>query len=45
MRGGGAKLNDQAISVSQTSQLGKALVCTEIGTTRDEETVSAIFSR
>jgi inositol-phosphate phosphatase/L-galactose 1-phosphate phosphatase len=45
VRGGGAKLNDQTISVSKTSQMGNALVCTEIGTTRDEETVSAIFRR
>ncbi|KAG1662640.1 hypothetical protein FOA52_009625 [Chlamydomonas sp. UWO 241] len=44
-RGGGARLNDARISASATSQLGNALVCTEIGTTRDEETVDAIFAR
>ena len=45
IRGQGAFLNSKHISVSQTSQLGASLVATEIGTTRDSETVSAIFDR
>eukprot|EP00955_Chlamydomonas_euryale_P105744 365661-Chlamydomonas_euryale.AAC.29 len=44
-RGGGAFLNGASIQCSKTSDLGKALCCTEIGTTRDDETVSAIFER
>ncbi|KAK9842701.1 hypothetical protein WJX74_000846 [Apatococcus lobatus] len=45
VRGTGAFLNSKPISVSQTAQLGASLVATEIGTTRDSETVAAIFDR
>lgn len=45
VRGKGAFLNSKPISVSETAQLGGALVATEIGTTRDSETVAAIFDR
>ena len=44
-RGEGATLNGQPISVSQVQNLSDALFCTEIGTSRDQETVTAIFSR
>ncbi len=45
VRGGGAFLNNMPISVSGTSRLQAALVATEIGTTRDSETIAAIFDR
>ena len=44
-RGGGASLNGTPIHVSGESQLSKALVATEMGTTRDKETIDAIFDR
>ena len=44
-RGEGATLNGQSISVSQVQKLSDALFCTEIGTSRDEETVTAIYAR
>ncbi len=44
-RGGGARLNGAPISVSETAGLGSAVFATEVGTTRDAETVDAIFSR
>jgi len=43
--GGGAFLNGQRITCSDTSEMGRALFATEIGTTRDPETVAAIFDR
>lgn len=44
-RGGGAYLNGKSIHVSTTTHLNKALLATEIGTSRDEETVRAMFAR
>lgn len=44
-RGNGATLNGRPISVSRVESLSDALFCTEIGVTRDSETVKAIFSR
>ena len=44
-RGQGATLNGRPIKASQTEALGSALFATEIGVTRDEATVSAVFSR
>eukprot|EP00798_Chlamydomonas_sp_ICE-L_P012607 gene12607-15833_t len=43
--GGGAQLNGIPIDCSDCSDLGKALVATEVGTTRDEATMDAIFDR
>lgn len=43
--GQGACLNGVPIRVSSETQLQKALVATEIGTTRDPETLAAIFDR
>jgi inositol-phosphate phosphatase/L-galactose 1-phosphate phosphatase len=45
VKGGGAFLNGQRISCSQQNDLRKALVATEIGTTRDAETMAAVFER
>ena len=45
VRGEGATLNGRPISVSQVDALGDALFCTEIGVSRDPETVEAIFAR
>ncbi|GAX80036.1 hypothetical protein CEUSTIGMA_g7475.t1 [Chlamydomonas eustigma] len=45
IKGQGAKLNDAPISVSATCDLGTALIATEVGTSRDQETLSTIFSR
>jgi inositol-phosphate phosphatase / L-galactose 1-phosphate phosphatase len=44
-RGGGATCNDKPIHVSGEAKLSKALVATEIGTTRDKDTVDAVFDR
>jgi inositol-phosphate phosphatase / L-galactose 1-phosphate phosphatase len=44
-RGQGATCNGQPIHVSSTQVLGKALVATELGTTRDQGTMDAIFDR
>jgi inositol-phosphate phosphatase/L-galactose 1-phosphate phosphatase len=45
VRGCGAFLNGQPIHASPQQELSKALVATEIGTTRDPETMAAIFDR
>ena len=45
IRGKGAFLNGSPIRASSCSQLGSALAITEIGVTRDEETLSALFGR
>lgn len=45
LRGSGAFLNGQSITVSQESQLESALVATEVGVTRDAETVAALLDR
>ena len=44
-RGQGATLNGRPIKASQTEALGSAIFATEIGVTRDEATVGAVFSR
>jgi myo-inositol-1(or 4)-monophosphatase len=44
-KGEGATLNGRPIQASQVEALGDSLFCTEIGVTRDDDTVSAIFSR
>ena len=43
--GNGARLNGKPISVSKVSDLGKALIGTEIGVSRDAATVDAIMGR
>ena len=43
--GEGAKLNGKSINVSKVSVLGKALIGTEIGVSRDAATVDAIMGR
>ena len=43
--GEGAKLNGKPINVSKVSDLGKALIGTEIGVSRDPATVDAIMGR
>jgi inositol-phosphate phosphatase / L-galactose 1-phosphate phosphatase len=43
--GGGAFRNGEAITVSGATDLRNALLATEIGTLRDNESVSAIFER
>ena len=45
VRGGGALLNGQPIRVSDTAQLSKAVVATELGTRRDECFMDACFHR
>lgn len=45
VRGGGAFLNGQPIRVSDTTQLSKAVVATELGTRRDEGFMDACFAR
>ncbi len=45
VKGQGAFLNGKQIHASDTTELGHALFATEIGTTRDPETVAAIFDR
>ena len=45
IRGQGSKLNGQTISVSNRDSLSTALVGTEIGTSRDAETLDAITGR
>lgn len=45
VKGGGACLNGQRIHVSDTAELGKALIATEFGVFRDDESLSAIFDR
>ena len=45
VRGGGAFLNGNPIHASSCSELGSALAVTEIGVTRDDETLSALFGR
>ena len=44
-KGKGAFLNDVPIAVSGKEQLGQALLATEIGVSRDDEVMDAIFSR
>ena len=44
-RGGGATLNGKAIRVSEASDVGKALIATELGTARDAATFAAVTSR
>eukprot|EP01024_Parvocaulis_polyphysoides_P039959 TRINITY_DN36235_c0_g1_i1.p1 TRINITY_DN36235_c0_g1~~TRINITY_DN36235_c0_g1_i1.p1 ORF type:complete len:307 (-),score=47.15 TRINITY_DN36235_c0_g1_i1:271-1191(-) len=44
-KGGGAFLNGEPIQVSQEEKIGKALVATELGVTRDQETVQAVYDR
>lgn len=43
--GGGAFRNGEAIQVSGATELRNALLATEIGTLRDNESVAAIFER
>lgn len=45
IRDQGSKLNGKPISVSSHQTLDQALICTEIGTSRDAETLDAIFAR
>ena len=45
VKGQGAKLNGKPISVSSRNSLESALICTEIGTSRDAETLDAILGR
>eukprot|EP00884_Botryococcus_braunii_P021397 jgi/Botrbrau1/7941/Bobra.9_2s0099.1 len=45
VKGQGAFLNGEQIHVSETADLGDALVATELGISRDPETVEAIFGR
>lgn len=46
IRGHGAFLNiTSPLHVSETAELGDALVATELGISRDKETVDAIFGR
>lgn len=44
-RGGGAFLNGRRIHASAQTELGSALLATEVGTKRDEETVGATTGR
>ena len=45
IRGKGAFLNGSPIRASSCSQLGSALAITEIGVTRDDKTLGALFGR
>ena len=45
IRGKGAFLNGSPIRASSCRQLGSALAITEIGVTRDDETLGALFGR
>ena len=45
VRGKGAFLNGERIRASDCAQLGAALVITEIGVTRDDATLAALFGR
>ena len=45
IKGEGARLNGDPISCSKVSDIGRALIGTEIGVGRDEATVSAIMGR
>ncbi|MDB9925007.1 inositol monophosphatase [bacterium] len=45
VQGRGATLNGEPISVSKVDELNKALIATEIGVGRDEQTVDAIMTR
>jgi fructose-1,6-bisphosphatase/inositol monophosphatase family enzyme len=45
VRGGGAFLNGSPIQASDTAQLSKALVATELGTRRDAAFLDAAFDR
>jgi inositol-phosphate phosphatase/L-galactose 1-phosphate phosphatase len=45
VRGRGATLNGDPISVSRVVDLNKALIATEIGVGRDEATIDAVMSR
>ena len=45
VKGKGAQLNGKTISTSAVTELGKALVATEIGVSRDAATVAAIMGR
>eukprot|EP01023_Acetabularia_acetabulum_P059163 TRINITY_DN7104_c0_g1_i1.p1 TRINITY_DN7104_c0_g1~~TRINITY_DN7104_c0_g1_i1.p1 ORF type:complete len:309 (-),score=53.21 TRINITY_DN7104_c0_g1_i1:227-1153(-) len=44
-KGQGAFLNGEPISVSSEEKIGKALVATELGVTRDQETIEAVYDR
>jgi inositol-phosphate phosphatase / L-galactose 1-phosphate phosphatase len=44
-RGQGAFCNGESLSISSVTALDQALVATELGVTRDDETVDAIFDR
>ncbi|KAK9842473.1 hypothetical protein WJX81_001652 [Elliptochloris bilobata] len=43
--GRGARLNGAPICVSRAAELGAALLVTEVGVARDDETIGAIFGR
>lgn len=45
VRGKGAFLNGNPIQASSCSSLGSALAISEIGVTRDDETLNALFGR
>ena len=45
VRGGGAFLNGAPIQASACADLGSALVITEVGVTRDDETMAALLGR
>lgn len=45
VRGKGAFLNGSPIHASACSSLGSALAVSEIGVTRDDETLDALFGR
>ncbi len=45
VKGGGAFLNGEPIRVSDTAQLSKAVVGTELGTRRDDAFMDACFNR
>ena len=45
VRGKGALLNGSPIHASSCSSLGSALAISEIGVTRDDETLDALFGR
>ncbi len=45
VRGKGAYLNGEPIHVSDCKDLGSALIITEIGVTRDDVTLGALFGR
>lgn len=45
VRGRGAALNGKPIHVSEETDLGKAILATEVGVARDAETMDAIYQR